>query len=147
MSNDWLDLCTSLTERSEGCVLTAYPDPGSGGEPWTIGYGATGPGITQGTVWTQDQATADLRKRLTALGAQIDAIVHVALTPGQKAALVDFAYNLGLHALQESTLLRLLNRGNYVGAADQFGLWVYASGRVMPGLVTRRAAERSLFLS
>ena len=44
----------------EGCRLTAYPDPLSGGDPWTIGYGATGPSISKGTVWVQEQADADL---------------------------------------------------------------------------------------
>ena len=51
-------------QEHEGCRLKAYPDPGSqDGHPWTIGYGATGPGITQGTVWTQEQADVRLEAR------------------------------------------------------------------------------------
>lgn len=144
---DWLDIAAALAKRFEGCRLTAYPDPATGGAPWTIGYGATGSDVGPGTVWTQAQADEDLQDRLIILGNQIDVLVSVALTPNQKAALVDFAYNLGVGALKSSTLLHLLDQGSYAAAADQFPLWVRAAGKVMQGLVVRRSAERTLFLS
>lgn len=145
MSN-WIDMAMSLAKQFEGCRLQAYPDPISGGDPWTIGYGATGNGIARGTVWTQQQADADLQNRMTAIGARIDEIVTQAISDEQKGALCDFAYNLGLGALQKSTLLALLNSGDIQGAADQFDRWNIAAGRVIDGLTKRRDAEKALFL-
>lgn len=59
---------------------------------------------------------------------------------------MSFVYNLGAANLASSTLLKLLNRGDYQGAADQFSRWVNAGGKRLGGLVKRRAAERVLFL-
>jgi lysozyme len=142
----WIDMAINLAKQFEGCVLTAYPDPASGGDPWTIGYGATGPGITQGVTWTQNQADVDLIARMTAIGARVDSLVTVDITDEQKGALCDFAYNLGVGALAGSTLLKMLNAGNVQGAADQFLRWDMASGKVMAGLEHRRDAERALFI-
>lgn len=143
----WYPLCERLTKESESCRLTAYPDPASGGDPWTIGWGATGAGIEKGTVWTQSRADARLTADLMRFAAAVDSLVKVPLSPQQKAALVDFTFNLGSGNLQTSTLLKLLNAGDYAGAADQFARWNLAAGKVIPGLVTRRARERSLFLT
>lgn len=145
VSDLWLPLCLRLTIASEGCKLTAYPDPASGAEPWTIGYGATGADIHQGTVWTQAQAEARLQAYLARFGAAVDVVVISAITPNQKAALVDFAYNVGVGAFSQSTLLRLLNSGDLAGAAAQFNAWTYADGKQMPGLIVRRQRERDLF--
>lgn len=147
-------------KRHEGLRLEAYPDPATGGKPWTIGYGATGAGIEPGTVWTEDEAEADLIERVETLDRQISEAVAVPLSTNQRAACIILAYNIGigrfdLPATQKdegsgfrgSTLLEKLNAGDYDGAADQFLVWNRASGRVMRGLVTRRAAERELFLT
>lgn len=142
----WIDSAIALVKQSEGCELCAYPDPATRSDPWTIGYGATGRGITKGTVWTQAQAEADLLSRITDIGARIDALVKVPLTANQKAALADFIYNIGAPQFVASTLLRVLNAGDYAKAADQFPRWNLASGRILPGLVKRRNAERALFL-
>jgi lysozyme len=72
-------------------------------------------------------------------------LVTVSLTQGQFDALVSFTYNEGAGRLQSSTLLKVLNAGDYAGAAGQFGLWVYGGGVKLPGLMTRRAAETALF--
>lgn len=141
----WRELAVELIDRSENCKLHAYPDPASGGEPWTVGWGSTGPGIGPHTVWTQAQADADRDRRIDEINTSVTRAVRVRITAGQRAALVDFAYNLGVGALFGSTLLELLNAGDYAGAADQFGRWVHASGKVMRGLVKRRAAEAQLF--
>lgn len=147
ISPAWLDYCLPLVKASEGCRLTAYPDPGTGGAPWTIGYGCTGPGIVEGTCWTQAQAEQALRDRLlNEFNPAVTAAVRVRLTPRMRAALNSLAYNIGASAFARSTLVRLLNAGDYAGAADQFGVWKRAGGKVMPGLVTRRARERELFL-
>jgi GH24 family phage-related lysozyme (muramidase) len=76
----------------------------------------------------------------------VDRLVKVPVTDEQKGALADFANNLGPVALQNSTLLRLLNGGNAQGAADEFKKWVKAGGVTLPGLVKRRDAERALFM-
>jgi hypothetical protein len=71
----------------------------------------------------------------------------VPVTSNQFSALVSLAYNVGIGALRGSTLLRLLNARDYAGAANQFPRWNRGGGRVLPGLVKRRAAERDLFLT
>ena len=143
----WLNIATEEIKRHEGCKLEAYPDPGTGGDPWTIGYGATGPDIHPGVVWSQEQADTDLSNRLHTLGDRIDAVVHVEINDNQKAALCSFAYNVGMGNLKNSTLLKKLNEGDYDGAADQFKEWNKAAGHVLQGLVTRRQAESELFLA
>ena len=144
---NWLDIATEEIKRHEGCKLKAYPDPGTGGAPWTIGYGATGPEIHSESVWTQDQADTDLANRLNILGDKIDAVTHVPLNDNQKAAICSFVYNVGMGSYKGSTLLKLLNAGDYDGAAEQFKQWNKAAGRVLPGLVTRREEESKLFLA
>jgi len=133
----------ALIKEFEGCRLQAYPDPATGGDPWTIGYGHTA-GVEPGQTVTQAQADAFLISDLRMFEQQVAALVQVVLTPNQFSALVSFQYNTG--ALDGSTLLALLNQQQFAAAADQFGRWVYANGQVMPGLVRRRAAEKALFL-
>jgi lysozyme len=143
---NWIDLAEPLVKRSEGCRLTAYPDPATGGDPWTIGYGQTGDGICKGVRWTQAQADEALRRELEKVGARIDVVVIVPLEPHEMAALASLVYNIGIGNFRQSTLLRLLNNGDRKGAAEQFLRWNKAAGRVMRGLTKRRAAERALFL-
>lgn len=128
----------------EGVRLEAYPDPGTGGEPWTIGVGHTS-GVRQGDTCTMDQAMAYLRQDVGVAEDAVNRLVNVALTQEQFDALVDFTFNEGPGALASSTLLRLLNAGDYAGADRQFARWNFANGRVLPGLVTRRADEAALF--
>jgi lysozyme len=135
------DACIALVKASEGCRLTAYRDPAS---ILTIGYGSTG-GIHQGQTITQEQADAMLLDDLEDAAQQVSRLVTVPLTQGQFDSLVDFCFNLGAGRFRDSTLLRLLNQGNYQGASAQFGFWVLSGGEPLPGLVKRRAAERALF--
>lgn len=135
----------ALIKQFEGCVLTAYPDPGTGGDPWTIGYGHTGSDVYRGLSITQQQAEDLLKRDLQRFEQEVCNLVKVSLTDNQFAALVSFDYNTG--SLSSSTLLRLLNASNYQGAADQFLQWTHAGNQVLPGLVSRRQAERRLFLS
>ena len=138
--------CTAIVKQFEGCHLTAYPDPASGGDPWTIGWGATGCDVKQGAVWTQAQADARLEFDLSRFDAEVSKLIDAAsTTQGQFDALVDFSYNLGAANLAKSTLLRKHLAGDYEGAAEQFPLWVHASGKVMPGLIRRRSAEMALY--
>lgn len=135
-----------LIKSSEGLHLRAYPDPGTGAEPWTIGYGSTG-GVTQGMSITVPQAEQRLQSDLSRVEATVDRLAAVPLTQGQFDALVSFTYNVGEGNFAHSTLLRLVNAGDFTAAAEQFGRWVRAGGKVLPGLVTRRAAERAIFES
>lgn len=141
-----INIAQTLVERWEGCKLEAYPDPATGGDPWTIGYGATGTGITKGTVWTQDQADNDLRQRLGVLFDAVQGNVPEDATDHQIGACLSFSYNVGLHAFLSSTLLRTWNAGNVAEAANQFPLWNKAAGKVMSGLTSRRMDERRVFL-
>lgn len=147
----------ALIREFEGCArrlpdgrIQAYPDPGTGGAPWTIGWGSTsddmGNPITPGTVWTQERADSRFKAHL----AKFEQGVHKALngaatTQSQFDALVSLAYNIGVQALGESTLMRLHKAGDHKGAAEQFARWVNAGGRRMAGLVRRREAERQLY--
>lgn len=76
---------------------------------------------------------------------QVRRLVKVPLTDPQFDALVSFTYNLGGGALERSTLLKKLNKGDYKGAAKEFDKWVYADGKKLRGLITRRAKERAMF--
>ena len=136
-----------LIKTFEGCVLTAYPDPVTGGDPWTIGYGHTGADVHPGLTWTQAEADAALHNDLRKFEDGVNGMISKNLTPNQFAALVSFAYNVGLGALQNSTLLQHVNAGDFAGAAAQFGEWVNGQNGPVPGLVRRRAAERDLFLT
>ena len=132
-----------LIKQFEGLYLNAYRCPA--GVP-TIGYGHTA-GVAMGQTITQQQADDYLRRDVRQFARAVARLVTVPLTQGQFDALVSFAFNLGEGALAQSTLLRLLNAGDYAGAAAQFDRWNKAGGRVLPGLVRRRAAERALFES
>ncbi|WP_257803370.1 lysozyme [Burkholderia glumae] len=134
------------------------------GAPWTCGWGSTGPDVREGTTWTQ--ATADARHdaNLQAAAALVDRAVTVVLAPHEKAAMVSIVNNVGpgraravgdpgrdgivtLASGAPSTLLRMLNAGARLAAADQFLVWNRAGGVVSDGLKRRRAAERELFLT
>lgn len=141
-----IDIATALCKKFEGCSLTAYPDPATGGDPWTIGYGATWPGITQGTVWTQDEADEDLQQRLVSIAVQIERKCQYVMNDNELGACISLAYNIGTSALLGSTLLKEWNAGNAPAAAEQFLVWNKAAGHVMQGLVNRRADERRVFL-
>lgn len=139
-----------LIEEFEGLArklpdgkIAAYAD--AVGVP-TIGYGHTH-GVHLGQVITVEQAQEFLQQDLRQAESAVSHLVKVALNDNQFAALVSFVFNLGAGALSRSTLLRDLNAKNYQAAADQFLVWDHAGGRVLPGLVRRRQAERKLFLT
>ena len=133
----------------EGCVLTAYPDPGTGGAPWTIGWGSTtdeeGKPIKPGTVWTQERADARFAQHLIQFESEVStAIGKNPTTQSQFDALVSFHYNTG--AIARATLTQKHNNGDYIGASKEFLRWNRAGGRVMNGLTRRRRAEADMYL-
>jgi GH24 family phage-related lysozyme (muramidase) len=135
-----------LIKSFEGCSLHAYPDPGTGAQPYTIGYGHTGPHIKLSAEITQGEAECLLKADLERFEQAVNRMVNRDLTPNQFSALVSFAFNVGEGSLEGSTILRMVNLGDFQAAANHFKNWVYAGGHTMPGLVRRREAEATLFL-
>jgi len=119
---DILGIAQPQVERDEGCRLIAYPDPLSGADPWTIGYGATGPSIKQGTVWTQEQADTDLANRLNVLCGNLDNRIGWwrNLDAIRAAVLVNMSYNLGIGGLMGFPhALACMQASDWQGAHDQ----------------------------
>jgi lysozyme len=133
--------------QHEGCELEAYPDPGTGGDPWTIGFGHTGPEVKPGMRITQEQAEEFLRRDLAKVEKCVNNSVKGVITQNQFDALCSFAYNVGCGAFGKSTLLRYLNDGDDLSAAREFLRWNKAGNKTLPGLVRRRQEEMDLFLA
>lgn len=135
----------ALMHYFEGCKLTAYRCPAG---VWTIGYGDTGPHVTPGLKWTQEQAEEAFVKRLA---REFEPGVRKAIddapstTAAQFGAMVCLAYNIGVAAFAKSSVCRFHNAGNHEAAAKSFLAWNKAGGRVLPGLTTRRKAESALY--
>lgn len=137
-----------LMHKYESCKLTAYPDPATGGAPWTIGWGHTGPEVKPGMTITQAQADQMFADRLArefepGVATAVDGRI---VKQCEFDALVCFAYNVGLANLRSSTLLRKYRASDIAGAANEFLRWDKAAGKRMLGLYRRRVSERALFL-
>lgn len=139
----------AVIEYFESLQLSAYPDPATGGKPFTIGFGTTiypsGVAVKPGDFCTKEQAKQYMQHDLAKFEKAVSDSVRVQLNQGQFDALVSFTYNLGPANLRSSTLLRKLNAGDYAGASKEFSRWNRANGKVMRGLTRRRAAEQCLF--
>ena len=131
-----------LIKEFEGCKLKAYKCPA---DVWTIGYGHTD-GVKEGDEITQQEADRLLASDVELFTTGVQRLVHSDINRNQLGALVSFSFNVGLGNLRHSTLLRMVNAGDFVGAADQFLRWNKAGGKVLAGLTRRREAERQLFL-
>jgi len=133
----------NLIKTSEGFRPQVYPD--GVGKP-TIGYGhLLHPGETFPIGITEAQATTLLLTDVAYAEHALEHLVKVPLTQGQYDALTSFTFNEGAGKLQGSTLLKLLNKGQYDAAGQQLLKWVYAGGLVEPGLFIRRNAELTLW--
>ena len=135
-----------LAKRLPDGRVTSYPDPGTKGHPWTIGWGATGPDIQPGTIWTMVQCE-------DALNHHIDYFVNGLLKfspgvanalPRRVAAVTSWVYNCGLGNYRVSTFKKRVDVNDWNGAAEECMKWNKAAGRVLPGLTRRRAAEAAL---
>ena len=133
-----------IKER-EGLRLRAYLDTAG---VWTIGYGHT-KGVRKGDSIDQNTATLYLLQDLRRAEDDVNNLVKVPLTQNQYDALVSFQFNLG--KLGQSTLLKLLNKKQYISAANEFEKWnkEHRDGKLVDntGLSLRRDLERQLFLS
>jgi lysozyme len=132
----------TFTEKEEGCSLMPYQDSVG---VWTEGYGHTGADVVPGIAITQAQADTLLAQDIQAAVDAVNRLVDIQLTQEEFDALVDFVYNLGIGAFAESTLLKLVNKSDFVQAADEFEKWDHAGGVVLAGLMQRRLAEREMF--
>ena len=135
-----------LIKQFEGYSSKAYPDPATGGAPWTIGYGTTN-GVRPGMIITAEQAEKMLRDDVAKFESGVSSLITAPTTQGQFDAMVSLAYNIGLGNFGKSTLLKKHNARCYTCAADQFRVWNRANGKVMNGLTKRRAAERQVYMS
>ncbi|MFJ5454077.1 lysozyme [Pectobacterium jejuense] len=134
----------ALIKSFEGLKLTKYRDTAG---RWTIGYGhLILPHENFDNGITLQEADSLLRQDLKEAETGIQDCVKVDLNGNQFGALTSFTYNLGVENLKESTLLRLLNQGDYTAAADQFPRWDKDGEQVVEGLLRRREAEKVLFL-
>jgi lysozyme len=144
------EIALSIAMPFEGFEPNPYPDPGTGAEPWAIGFGSTHDGSDQ-PVTPQtpaisysdacDLAMRDMYRAFQAIAGDIAA----PLTMHEIAAVMDFVYNVGAGNFKNSTLLRLINAKQYALAAAQFERWDEAGGKVMAGLLRRRLTEERMF--
>jgi len=151
-----IDIATeTLIKPFEGYALKlsdgscgAYPDPGTGGAPWTIGFGSTGPDIVRGTIWSRQQAEESLNSHVLYFTSGVLQLSPnlVNTLPRRLAAIISFAYNCGLRNYRISTLRKRINEGNWEGAANEIVKWNKANGRVLKGLTRRREAEAALLV-
>ena len=130
-----------LIKHFEGCELEAYKCPAG---VWTIGYGHI-KGVKEGMTITEVQAEEMLKSELNEYEGYINNLVTAELNQNQFDAMVSWVYNLGGGNLKASTLLKVLNAGDYAGVPAQMMRWNKAGGKVLEGLTRRRQAEADLF--
>lgn len=136
-------LATPLVAQYEGLRTKAYLDPI--GIP-TICYGET-LNVEMGDVQTEENCKTMLTARLGTFAIAVDAAIKPDVKPEVLAAFSSLAYNIGIGAFQKSSVARLANEGRTREACDFMLRYKYAGGKVLPGLVKRREAERKLCLS
>jgi lysozyme len=135
-----ITVATAVVSFYEGLETDAYYDPIG---IVTVCYGHTAT-AAMGQQLTPQECESLLRDDLSAAFSAVDRHVNVYLTVERRAALASFVFNVGEGAFQRSTLLTKLNAGDTAGACAQLDRWIYAGGKVLPGLVTRRKTEREL---
>ena len=137
-----------LIKKWEGLRLKAYKDPIG---ILTIGYGHTSaagePKVKAGMVITQEQAEEILINDLRVFEAGVQKLLKRNPTENQFAAMVSLAFNIGLGNFAKSSVLARFNEGRFTDAGYCFGLWNKAGGKVLQGLINRRADEARLFMS
>lgn len=134
-----------IVEYFEGRRYVAYPDPATGGAPWTLGIGST-LGVVPGMTWTDEQIDQRFAEDIARFEAGVTRALKLPPSQSQFDAMVALAFNVGVSAFTNSTLVRMFNMNQMDAAADQFLRWDKAAGKSMKGLRRRRAAERARFL-
>lgn len=149
LTDDPIALATPIIKGFETCSLKAYPDPPGSGK-FSIGWGhqiRPGESYDQNSVISQSEADDLLRVDVGSAYTCVTQNVETDLTPNQAAALISFCYNVGCGAFGSSTLVSLVNQGDFEGASEQFPSWIHAGGLVSQALVDRRSQEQELFNS
>lgn len=143
--NDWggdsLNKAGRLIAEFEGFSPTVYRCQAG---VRTIGYGHTR-GVADGQTITKEEALALLMSDLSTLQKALASVIHVDVTEGQFVALLSLVYNIGMGNFRTSTLLRELNKENFVNAGNEFARWIYVKRQPNEGLMRRRAKEREVF--
>lgn len=143
--NDWggdsLNKAGRLIAEFEGFSPTVYRCQAG---VRTIGYGHTR-GVVDGQTITKEEALALLMSDLSTLQKALASVIHVDVTEGQFVALLSLVYNIGMGNFRTSTLLRELNKENFVNAGNEFARWIYVKRQPNEGLMRRRAKEREVF--
>lgn len=133
----------ALIKRFEGCKLIAYQDIVG---VWTIGYGFT-KGVKPGDYMSQEACDSRLLTEVRQYEASVLQACTVAPNQNQFDALVCFAWNIGITGMSCSSVIKYHNKKDIINAAKSFSMWNKAGGKVVQGLVNRRAAEAALYLS
>ena len=138
-------LAVAVIGGFEGLRQTAYPDPATRGNPWTICYGHTGH-VTPGDRASISECKVLLLADLDRADTAIESCLHVQMPETREVAVLSLAHNIGAGGVCKSSVVRELNAGNVRAACDAFLLYNRAAGFVMPGLTNRREQERRLCL-
>lgn len=139
-----LALCAPLVAKWEGMRYEAYPDPATGGAPWTICYGHTGPEVKPGMKVDKAQCDAWLAIDLAIANEAVNRCLPMPKLEHIEAALTSAAFNIGPKVVCGSTLQQKALANDWPGACRELDRWNKAAGREMRGLTLRRADERAL---
>ena len=139
-----LAIAAPLVAKWEGLRYAAYPDPATGGAPWTVCYGHTGPDVVPGQSYTKADCDALLDADMAAADATVRRCIPVPMLRHVEASLVSAVFNIGPSVVCGSTLQKYALANDWPSACAQLSRWDKAAGRQMRGLTLRRADERKL---
>jgi lysozyme len=138
-------MAVTLIGGFEGLRQNAYPDPATGGPPWTVCFGET-TNVHQGDYHSIAECKTMLVQSLQKYANGISACTTVSMPDDRFVALTSFAYNVGVGAACHSSVVRLINQGKTRAGCDALMAWNKAAGITFPGLTKRRAKEREMCL-
>lgn len=137
-------LAAPMIAKWEGERYEAYPDPGTGGAPWTVCYGHTGADVIRGKRYTKAECAEFLAVDMIEANAAVNRCLPMPKLAHVEAALTSAAFNVGPRVVCGSTLQKKALANDWPGACAELSNWRMAAGRVMRGLELRRADERAL---
>ncbi len=137
-------LAAPVIMKWEGVRYVPYPDPATGGAPWTVCYGHTGPDVVRGRKYTKAECEAFLHADMTEANAAVNRCLPMPKLAHVEAALTSATFNIGPKVVCGSTLQTKALANDWPGACAELSQWRMAAGRVMRGLELRRADERQL---
>jgi lysozyme len=138
-----LAIAAPLVAKWEGVRYAPYPDPATGGAPWTVCYGSTR-NVVPGRTYSKAECDERLREDMLEADGIVRKCIPVPMLPHVEAALISAVFNIGPAVVCGSTLQKMALANNGPAACAQLDRWKYAAGRAMRGLELRRADERLL---